>query len=181
MWVPLHSRSHLSRLHHLVQGWVTDPVNHPHSFNFLLPLLESSTLFPLPPSLTEGYIKSPFCPHGRLAWTLFLTPSRPAKVSLVLSSLVPASTHWYCALLISLPNLSLTSDLLGVISYTRYTHTLIYQPVLYEISYSIHIPQEISSAASHLVISLLRQLPFRQPTHQTFCLHQPSALSFLHY
>ena len=40
----------------------------------------------------------------------------------MLSSLVPASTHWYCALLISLPNLSLTSDLLGVISYTRYTH-----------------------------------------------------------
>jgi hypothetical protein len=52
----------------------------------------------------------------------FLTPSRPVKVSLVLSSLVYTSIHWYCGLLISLPNLSHTSDLLGVISYTHYTH-----------------------------------------------------------
>ncbi len=40
----------------------------------------------------------------------------------MLSSLVVASTHWYCGLLISPPNLSHTLDLLGVISYTCYTH-----------------------------------------------------------
>ncbi len=89
--------------------------------------LPTSTLgeqHPLPstPFPHWGVYKGPILALTRLAWTLFLTLSRPAKVSLVLSSLVPASTHWYCALLLSLPNFSLTSDLLGVISYTRYTH-----------------------------------------------------------
>ncbi len=53
---------------------------------------------------------------------LDITQTGPVKVRLVLSTLACVLTHWYCTLLISLLNLSLNTDLQGVISYTRFTH-----------------------------------------------------------
>ncbi len=88
-----------------------------------------------------------------LSSDLLLTPSRPVKLSLVLSSLVFASTHWYCGLLIfSLTNLSHTSDLLRVISYTRYTHI---HWVISSYYMSIHIQYifQRRSAQLHLISS----------------------------
>jgi hypothetical protein len=87
-----------------------------------------------------------------LSSDLILTPPRPVKVSLVLSSLACVSTHWYCGLLISLPNLSHTSDLLGAISHTCFTHiSWVISFVLYEYLYSIHIHR--SSAQLNLISS----------------------------
>ncbi len=109
----------------------------------------------------------------------------------MLPLLVLASTYWYCGLFISLPNLSLISDLLGVISYTRYTHI---HWVLSSHYMSIHIQYIFHrrSARLHLISSsavffsclsgslLIRPSVFI--SHQLSCissLHQPSSSAAL--
>ncbi len=87
-----------------------------------------------------------------LSLDLLLTPPRPVKVSLVLSSLACVSTHWYCGLLISLPNLSHTSDLLGAISHTRYMH-IHWVISLYYLSIHIQYIFHRRSAQLHLISS----------------------------
>ncbi len=151
MWYPLSSRCHLSRPSGSEMGhWPCD------SSTFIqLPSSTSWRAAPLPltPSPSEGYIKGPLWPSHQTRLDLLLTPSRPVKVSLVLSSLVFASTHWYCGLLISLLNLSHTSDLLGVISHTHYTHI---HWIISSYYMSIHI-QYISTGDQLSCISSLHQ------------------------
>jgi hypothetical protein len=79
---------------------------------------------------------------------LDLTQTGPVKVRLVFSTLACVLTHWYCTLLISLLNLSLNTDLQGVISYTCFTHWVISSNYL-SYSYSIHI--QMRSAQLRLI------------------------------
>ncbi len=87
------------------------------------------------------------------------------KVSLVLSTLSCVLTHWYCALLVFLPSLSLNTNLLGVISYTRHTHmpwVIISYHMCYTYSIYFHrrLVQLHLSPSSALLIGCFHPLSF---------------------